>query len=73
MSGDQRKDQAAAAVRAAASAAGDVSGNCDEAVHWLGRGDVADAAERLEWAEENAQSALHRIREARGLLAKLAA
>lgn len=58
------------AVNAAAGAAGDTSGNCDEAAHLAERGAFTLAAERLEWAEKNARSALHRIAEARAALAK---
>ncbi len=65
-------DRALAAVRAAASAAGDVSGNCDAATHLFERGNIGRAAEELEWAEENARSALHRIKEARTQLIKAA-
>jgi hypothetical protein len=57
-------------VRAAASAAGDVSGNCDEALYMVGRGDMPGATERLVWAEENARSALFKITQARAALAK---
>ena len=66
-------NRAAEAVRAAASAAGDTSGNCDAAQHLLERGNIGRAAEELEWAEENARSALNRIKEARAHLAMLAA
>lgn len=61
------------AVRAAASSAGDVSGNCDSAAYMVESGDIAGAAERLEWAEENARSALSRIKDARAALAKAGA
>lgn len=64
--------RAVEAVRAAASAAGDTSGNCDAAQHLFERGNIGRAAEELEWAEENARSALHRIKEARAHLAKAA-
>lgn len=65
------KSCAVRAVRAAASAAGDTSGNCDAAVNIIEIGDVDRAAEQLEWAEENARSALHRIQEARTAIAKV--
>jgi hypothetical protein len=66
-------DRALTAVRAAAGAAGDTSGNCDAASFLFERGDIGRAAQELEWAEENARSALHRIKEARAHLAKAAA
>ncbi|MBB3193982.1 hypothetical protein [Roseateles terrae] len=58
------------AVRAAASSAGDVSGNCDAAAHYADRGDFEQAARELGWAEENLRSATHRIAEARAAVAK---
>lgn len=66
-------DRALSAVRAAAGAAGDTSGNCDAAAYLFERGNIGRAAEELEWAEDNARSALHRIKEARAHLAKAAA
>lgn len=73
MSGGQQLGRAAAAIQAAASAAGDSSGNCDAAVSWFEVGNMPRTAEQLEWAEDNARSALHRIKEAREQLAKLPA
>lgn len=73
MSGGQQNDRAASAVRAAASAAGDVSGNCDAAAYCFERGDIDRATEELGWAEENMRSAVHRIKEAREQLNLLAA
>jgi len=63
-------DRAINAVRAAAGAAGDASGNCDAAMHLIERGNVGRAAEEVEWAEQNAKSALHRIAEARAAISK---
>jgi len=57
------------AVRAAAGAAGDASGNCDAAMHHAEHGANEKAAQQMEWAEENARSALHRITEARAAIA----
>ena len=71
MSEGMDTDQAVAAVRAAAGAAGDASGNCDSARYLVERGDIGGAAEKLEWAEENARSAMHRIKEAKAQLARL--
>lgn len=65
-------DRAVTAVRAAASAAGDASGNCDAAAHLIERGAIGRAAEEVEWAEQNARLALHRIAEARAAIAKVA-
>ena len=58
------------AAREAAGAAHDVSGNCDAAYHFVASGKFSAAAQELEWAEENARSAMHRIKEARALIAK---
>ena len=63
-------DHVVSAVRAAASATGDASGNCDAAAYLVACGELARTAEELEWAEDNARSALHRIQEARKALAK---
>ncbi|MFG6441112.1 hypothetical protein [Roseateles sp. LKC17W] len=57
------------AARAAAGAAGDTSGNCDAAVHYAERRQFQSAAQELEWAEENARSAMRRIQDARAVLA----
>lgn len=64
--------RAITAVRDAASSAGDASGNCDAAVHLIECGNVKRAAQEIEWAEENARSALHRITDARAAIAKVA-
>lgn len=72
MSAGNELDRAARAVRAAASAAGDVSGNCDAGEHAINRGDLVRAAEEMEWAEQNVRSAVHRISEARTAIAKAA-
>lgn len=63
-------DRAISAVRAAAGAAGDASGNCDAAMILIERGAVGRAAEEVEWAEQNARSALHRIVEARTAISR---
>lgn len=63
-------ERAIAAVGRAASSAGDVSGNCDEAAHYIERGNVDQAAQSMEWAETNVRSALYRITEARAAIAK---
>jgi hypothetical protein len=57
------------AVRAAAGAAGDVSGNCDAASFNAERGNLNRAAEELQWAEDNLRSAIHRIADARAAIA----
>lgn len=62
------RELAIESVRAAASAAGDVSGNCDAAYHYAQREAFADVARQLEWAEDNARSMLHRIKEARAAI-----
>ena len=56
------------AVRAAASSAGDTSGNCDEAFNLIQRGAAKEALQRLEWAVENVQNAAARISEARAAI-----
>ena len=58
------------AVRRAAGPAGDVSGNCDAAVHYAERGDLVQAARELEWAQDNLRDAAGRIAEARAAIAQ---
>lgn len=58
------------AVREAAYVAGDTSGNCDRAAEFMKFACVSQAAEAMEWAEENVRSALQRITAARAALAK---
>lgn len=69
MSGGEDLAPAVAAVQRAAITAGDVSGNCDSAIALIRHGDVFGAAMRMEWAEENVLSAVHRIAEARAAIA----
>lgn len=70
MSAGMNFDRAITAVREAALAVGDASGNLDSAVYLIEQGAADRAAELMEWAEENARSALHRISEARAAIAK---
>lgn len=54
-----------AQVQAAASAAGNVSGNADAASFYVGTPNrLADVVRELEWAADNVKSAVHRINEA---------
>jgi len=63
-------DRAIREVRAAASNAGDVSGNCEEALCLIEHAEVSRAAERMEWAEQNVKSTLNQIARARAAIAK---
>lgn len=58
------------AVGRAESSAADVHGNCEEALHYAERGNLVEAAQRMEWAEQNVRSLAYRIGEARAAIAK---
>lgn len=51
-------------VQSAVGDAGDASGSADQAAWLFGRGDIAEAAERMKLAREQAQKAMHSAEQA---------
>lgn len=65
------KDYAAMEVRRAAGNAGDASGSADAAVFLFERGDIAEAADRMQLAREQAEKAMRAAAQAEWRLRRL--
>lgn len=66
-------DHAKIEVRAAAGNAGDASGSADEAAYLFERGDIAEAADKMKFAREQAEKAMRCAAQAEWRLRRLMA
>lgn len=66
-------DYAKIEVRAAAGNAGDASGSADQAAYLFERGDIAEAAEKMKFAREQAEKAMRCAEQAEWRLRRLVA
>lgn len=69
----QDEDHAAIEVRRAAGNAGDASGSADAAVYLFERGNIAEAADRMQLAREQAEKAMMAAAQAEWRLRRLMA